>query len=308
MNTANRYSPEDGLSRREALASGALLLGSLALPAIAEAAEPTRVMILVGPSQHPPGTHEVEAGGRLMKHALESADKLGVAAEVLTEWPKEEKSLEKFASVVLIGDLFPPELMPNRERIMADLARMMDRGCGMVCVHYATGLGAKQVPEDGDHPLLRWLGGYFATRCPHHQSVARLFPEATIDPAKVDHPVVRGWKRFTLNDEPYINNYFGKEGPAKNVTILATSMLPPEAPKSEAVAWAVSRKDGGRGVGVVMPHFFKNWQLDDLRMLILNAIVWTAKLEVPPQGVDTKLPELTTFKPASVEPVPRKKK
>lgn len=305
---ADHQATHESLTRREALASGALLLGSLALPIETQAAEPTQVMILVGPSQHPPGTHEVAAGGRLMKHALESVEKLGIAVELMTEWPKDEKELQKFASVVLIGDLFPPEVMPNRERIMADLTRMMDRGCGMVCVHYATGLGAQQVPEDGDHPLLHWLGGYFATRCPHHQSVARVFAEATIDPAKVDHPVVRGWKSFTLNDEPYIKNYFGKEGPAKNVTILATSMLPPEAPKAEAVAWAVSRKDGGRGVGIVMPHFFKNWQLDDLRKMILNAIVWTAKREVPANGVETKLPELTLFKPASVEPLPRKKK
>ena len=39
----------------------------------------------------------------------------------------------------------------------------------------------------GDHPLLHWTGGYFATRCKHHQSVARIF-EATIKPANRDTP------------------------------------------------------------------------------------------------------------------------
>ena len=111
---------------------------------------------------------------------------------------------------------------------------------------------------------------------------------------------------FTLNDEPYINNYFGKDGPAKNVTALATAMLPPEKPNKETVVWAAERADGGRGIGVVMPHFYRNWQLDDLRTLILNAIVWTAKHDVPKGGVQVKLPDLATFKPAAVEP-PKKK-
>jgi type 1 glutamine amidotransferase len=158
------------------------------------------------------------------------------------------------------------------------------------------------VAANGDHPLLRWMGGYFATRCPHHQSVARIYPNAKVEPTESDHPVLRGWKPFELHDEPYIKNYFGPEGLAKNVTPLATSMLPPEAPQREIVAWAVSRTDGGRGVGVVMPHFYKNWQIEDLRRLILNGIVWAAKREVPTSGVQSKLPPLTTFEPGAVEP------
>ena len=30
----------------------------------------TRMLIVVGPSNHPPGSHEVAAGGRLMKYCL----------------------------------------------------------------------------------------------------------------------------------------------------------------------------------------------------------------------------------------------
>jgi hypothetical protein len=88
-------------------------------------------------------------------------------------------------------------------------------------------------------------------------------------------------------------------------TALATSLLPPEAPKPEVVAWAVSRADGGRGMGVVMPHFYRNWRDENLRMLILNGIVWAAKLDVPAEGVKTTLPDLARFEPAAVEPRPR---
>ncbi len=131
---------------------------------------------------------------------------------------------------------------------------------------------------------------------------------ATLTPAEVDHPVLRGWKAFTFDDEPYWNNYFGKDGPAPNVTPLVTSMLPPDNPKKETVVWGVQRPDGGRGLGIVVPHFYRNWQIDDLRTLILNGICWTAKLDIPAAGVHGPLPDLSKFEPAAVEPQPRPEK
>ena len=275
--------------------------------AAADDPKPVRVLVVVGPTNHPPGTHEVAAGGRLIKHGLETArhgSTRRIQADIVTEWPANRP--EDVAAVVFIGDLFPPMVMADSARIMADLTALAARGCGMVCVHYATGLEAKHVTDDGDHPLLRWIGGYFATRCKHHASVARVFQKATIEPTKTDHPILRGWKPFTLHDEPYINNYFGKNGPAAGVTVLATAELPPEKPKTEPVAWATERPDGGRGVGVVMPHFYRNWANDDLRTLLFNAMIWAAKLDVPADGVRVRLPDLAEFKPVSVEPIPKK--
>lgn len=287
------------------------LIPLLCLCLLAQTATATRVLIVVGPSKHPPGTHEVGAGGRLLKHCLEHMEnRPGVRANILYEWPTDKTLRDSAASVVFIGDTFPPNRFPNPQQCLAELDAMMKRGCGIVCIHYATGLRAEDVAEDGDHPLLRWMGGYFATRCKHHQSIARIFPSATITPAATAHPVSRGWREFTLPEEPYINNYFGKDGnrPGPNVTILATAMLPPEAPKREAVAWCVERTDGGRGFGVVMPHFYKNWANEDLRRFILNGIVWTAKLEVPREGVKTVLPDLKTFSPEAVDYTPPPKK
>ncbi|HEX4132426.1 MAG TPA: ThuA domain-containing protein [Pirellulales bacterium] len=274
--------------------------------AAAEPATPTGpVLIVVGPSTHPPGTHEVAAGARLMKHCVEHAENLpGMRAEVSEGWPTDDRLLDDAATIVFTGDIFPPARLPNKDATMARLGRMMDRGCGIVCVHYATGLGANDVPEDGQHPLLDWMGGYFATHCKHHQSVAKVF-DATISPAEGDHPVLRGWKTFSLRDEPYYNNYFGSGGMKPGVVALATSMLPPDAPKREVVAWSVTRSDGGRGMGIVMPHFFKSWRNDDLRRSIMNGIVWTAGREVPNEGVQTTLPDLTAFEPGSIEPQPR---
>ena len=89
--------------------------------------------------------------------------------------------------------------------------------------------------------------------------------------------------------------------------VIATANLPPENPQPEPVAWATERADGGRGAAVVMPHFYRNWKQDDLRTLILNCIVWTAKQDVPKDGARAELPDLETFKPVAVEPPVKKK-
>ncbi len=291
-----------------AAVSAAIYQAAGSSQAVAAERDSKQVLIVVGPSQHPPGTHEVAAGGRVMKYMLEHAEGVPpIAAEVAYKWPEEKDVLDGAATIVFIGDLFPGETLDNPAKVKADLARLMGGGCGMVCVHYATGLQAKHVADDGDHPLLGWIGGYFATDCKHHRSVARVCL-ATLVPETADHPVLRGWKALSFVDEPYWNNYFGKEGPAKNVTPLVSTMLPPEAPKKETVVWAVERADGGRGMGIVVPHFFHNWKIDDLRTLVLNGICWTAKLPIPPQGVKSSLPDLATFKPVSVEPEPQAKK
>lgn len=266
-----------------------------------DAAGNTRVFIVVGPSAHPPGTHEVAAGGRLIKHCLENAPGIdAIKADIVTQWPSDAAVRAEVDSVVFIGDLFPPHEMEDSASIMTQLGEMMDRGGSIVCIHFATGLRDPNVPADGAHPLLNWMGGYFASRCAHHKSIARIFPKCDIIPAAAGHPVARGWKPFTLNDEPYIENYFGTPDQAVKSGLIefATSMLPPEAPKRQVVAWGVERSDGGRGFAVVMPHYYHNWAIDDLRTLILNGIVWSAGRDVPAGGVQVDLPDLGTFEPS----------
>ena len=94
--------------------------------------------------------------------------------------------------------------------------------------------------------------------------------------------------------------------PPADGTASCSRRLPPCARASapgedEAVAWCVQRADDGRGFGIVMPHFYKNWSNEDLRRFVLNGIVWTAGVEVPADGVNSKLPELKVFGPKSAE-------
>jgi hypothetical protein len=53
--------------------------------------------------------------------------------------------------------------------------------------------------------------------------------------------------------------------------------------------WCIQRPDGGRGFGFTGAHFHRNWAQDDFRKLILNALLWIAKVEVPENGVPSTL-------------------
>lgn len=109
------------------------------------------MLIVVGPSSHPPGTHEEGAGARLLQYCLSHAKNVaGLSAVVVNQWPHDEAILDEVATVVFIGDQFPGARLENSERVMQDLTRMMARGCGMVCIHYATGLTEGDVAEDGN--------------------------------------------------------------------------------------------------------------------------------------------------------------
>ena len=122
-----------------------------------------------------------------------------------------------------------------------------------------------------------------------------------------DHPASRGVKPFATTDEWYFNMRF-RDG-MTGVTPLLAALAPEatmkrgegahagnpdvrksvlEEKKPQVVAWAVERQDGGRGFGFTGGHFHKGWANDSQRTLVLNAIVWTAKAEVPAAGVASK--------------------
>ena len=65
--------------------------------------------------------------------------------------------------------------------------------------------------------------------------------------------------------------------------------------REEIVAWALERDKGGRSFGFTGGHTHKNWGDPNFRTLVLNAILWTAKGDVPAGGVqcDVSATDLT---------------
>ena len=147
-----------------------------------------------------------------------------------------------------------------------------------------------------------YIGGYFEA----HWSVN---PHWTADiKALPDHPIARGVKPFKVKDEWYYHMRFldGMKGVTpilsahpgedtlkrKDGSHSGNPHVRESVAKGEIqhVGWASESAYGGRGFGFTGGHDHVDWQQDDFRMTVLNAIVWVAKGEVPKGGVVSKTP------------------
>ena len=74
--------------------------------------ELTRVLIVVGPTNHAPGTHEVAAGGRLIEYCLENMENIsGFEADVIYEWDNFPHPLDSYSTMVLSVMIFQVKCM-----------------------------------------------------------------------------------------------------------------------------------------------------------------------------------------------------
>ncbi len=268
-----------------------LMLGSFlawfAAPAVADAAEPAKVVVIAGTPSHGPGEHEFNAGAKLLVKCLkESAP--GVEPVLVTGgWPKDESVFKGAKSVVFFMDGGGGHPMIRTKERIETMRGLMDQGVGLVCLHYAVEFPKGAVGEQ----ILDWLGGYYESGYsdnPHNNSLVT---------PRADHPVSRGVKPFRANDEWYFKIRFRPDD-ARVTPILVAEKLVGHDKKTyddQVVAWATERKDGGRSFGFTGAHFHKNWGDADFRKLVLNAVLWTAKVDVPSSGVksDVSDEELT---------------
>jgi hypothetical protein len=271
--------------RRAAFVLLVLLGGARA----SEAAERT-VLFVAGPPSHGPGEHEHNAGVQLLAHCLDGVPKLRTRV-ALNGWPVDSAVLDGIDAIVFLSDggRRHPALGAN----LATLAPLMERGVGLGLIHYAV----EPTATEGRAELLKWAGGIFEV----NWSVNPLW-EASFERLP-KHPITRGVRPFRVEDEWYFHLRFaeGMKGvtPLLMATPTAATLTRPDGPHegnpavraavargdAQVLAWAFERAGRGRGFGFTGGHFHRNWGNDDFRKLVLNAIVWLAKLDVPKQGV-----------------------
>lgn len=276
----------------------ALSLVAIAPAAFAKTPEGKPLIVLIaGKPSHGPGEHEHNAGVQLLAKCLgQGAKDVAVKVHLNAEWP-DATELSQADTVLIYSDGGGGHPMLKAENL-ASLRKEMDRGCGFVCLHYAV-----EFPADKGGPeALDWMGGFFEANWsvnPHWTADYKSYPK---------HPVANGVKPFSSNDEWYFHMRFRGDGKGTLTHILQD--VPPDstmsrkdgphegnptvraevaAKKPQTTAWAFERPNGGRGFGFTGGHFHKGWANDDQRKLVLNALLWTAKAEVPASGVESKV-------------------
>ncbi len=240
-----------------------------------------KVVFLAGKDSHGPRAHEHKAGSELLSRALRERRPDYETVNVSGGWPEDESVFENAAAVVMYCDGGKGHLINDN---LNTFNRLITEGVGVVALHYCV-----EVPKDSAaaSAMLHATGGYFET----YWSVN---PHWTADyVALPGHPVTQGIKPFGMLDEWYFNMRFQEQG----VTDILSAVAPESTMKRrngahsgndavrklvsdgvpQVTAWAYERPDGGRGFGYTGGHFHKNWQNDNARNLVLNAIEWVSE-------------------------------
>ena len=257
------------------------------------AAEPKKkALLLAGRKSHGFGAHDHTAGCALLANLL-NASGLPIEAEWHSlekdGWPTSDK-LGSASTIIIYADGGGGHPFNAH---LDELAALAKKGGGIGCIHYGV-----EVPKgaSGD-AMLEWTGGYFEAHWsvnPHWTANFKHLP---------GHAMARGVKGFSVNDEWYYHMRFRPEmkGVAAILTDIPTlsTLTRPDGPHSgnptvrqevenkepQHVCWAREREDGGRGFGFTGGHVHWNWGNNQFRKLILNAIAWSAGLDVPEHGV-----------------------
>jgi len=261
----------------------------LALLTLAAQAADRRILLIAGPPSHGPLAHEQNAAVLLLEKLLKQVPGVALSTN-LNGWPADTAAIEKADAIFLFCDGSRNHLIFQEARAAA-IQKAMDRGAGLMLYHYAV-----EPPEDRGHEeTLGWIGGFFK---PYYS----VNPTWEADFAALPkHPVTRGVVPFRIRDEWYYNMRF-REG-MTGVTPILRAIPPKETldkpdgirsgnpdvrskiGQPQTLAWAYERPNGGRGFGFTGGHFHLNLGDDNFRKIVLNAIVWTAKVEVPANGV-----------------------
>jgi type 1 glutamine amidotransferase len=265
-----------------------------------------RIVLIAGKPSHPPGMHEFRAGCLLFEKAL--AGYPGVTVQVYDGgWPSkmvdgvrtDDSAALDGADAVLIfadGGKGHPAIQGDR---MKQIDALAAKGVGLGFAHYGVEVPAG-VPGDA---MQRWIGGYYETNWsvnPMWKPAFDKFPT---------HPITRGVKPFATHDEWYFNmRWTTDEAAKKRIMPILTDKPSDEVRKGpyvsprgpydhiiaasgnvETMMWVFERPDGGRSFGFTGGHTHTHWGDPNQRRIMLNALLWMAKVEVPAQGVQDKI-------------------
>lgn len=254
-----------------------------------------KIVLVAGPRSHGYNAHEHKAGNLLLAKWLNENVPGIYAATYDNGWPKDPTAFDNADAISMFCDGGGGHVAMRR---LDEVDAMAKKGMGIACLHYGV-----EIPKGRPgNSMLNWTGGYFETFWsvnPHWRAEFKEFAK---------HPITRGIKPFAIDDEWYYHMRFvedmegvtpvltaippdstrrkGNDAHGANRTVFARKGMP------EHVGWAYERPGGGRGFGFTGGHWHHNWAHNDFRKLVLNALVWITGLDVPDNGVESRVPTI----------------
>src|SRR5215212_187497 len=257
-----------------------------------------KIVLLAGEPSSKPGQHEYFADSVLMMNWLKQTP--GVWPVLARTWPTNEAIFENARCVVVLMDGGAKHPLIEESR-WKKLGEMTEQGMGYVVFHQSVDFPNAQADD-----VKATIGGVWLADigCRGHWDM-EVKPRGA-------HPVLRGVKPFSVKGDGWLYNLHFAED--KGFTPLLVGQVPDKSRttadakkhigRDEVVAWAYEREGGGRAFCFTGVDLHKNWELEEQRKLVVNGILWAAKLEVPKEGakVDLNARDLTRHVRAPEKP------
>lgn len=248
----------------------AIVLSGLTNATRADETAKNKILFIGKKPDHPFGTHMyLYTCDMLAKCVKRNTDMQTVVSD---GWPKDPKVLEGVKTIVVYTSP-AAELLLDAEHGDAFEA-LMNQGVGLVTIHWASSVYKKNFDRIGR----KWLGIMGATWI---SNVGLHTGKSPLVQLAKDHPVCRGWSDYEIHDEYYLNP-----------TVQDATALIQVTAKQEpvVVGWVYERGDRkGRSFGTTLGHFYRNFQREPFRRMVVNGILWTAQIRVPADGADVAL-------------------
>src|SRR5277367_6643503 len=259
-------------------------------------AGPTIVLIGGDKQGYPRTEHDYPDGILAIERLIKGSPQLKALNPVVKSFPTgfpSDLSQIADADVVLLYfgmDYGKMSHVLDNEPRRAAMQQLMAKGAGLIALHQASTVPTRTSAV----PMADWLGGVRFGMADRTTEIAQM----QISGAG-KNPIANGLKPFELLDELYPTLTFSKTDKvtpilSAKVHIQTRDNKPVfEEPSADhVIAWAAERPNGGRSFAFTSGHYLLTFDQPQVRDMLLNAILWTAKRDVPPEGATTNAPTM----------------
>jgi type 1 glutamine amidotransferase len=257
----------------------AAILLAAAVAADADDRPKTRILFIGKDPDHPYGTHMYMHTCGMLARCVE----LTPLTETIVSngWPKDSRLLDGVKCIVIYTNPAAELLLEGPHRAQVD--ELVKKGVGLTTIHWASSVNKNNLDRLGP-TWFHYVGGSWVS------NVGLSGGKSTLKQLIADHPVCRGWKEYEIEDEYYMDPVIKQARPLLQVT--------ERKGKDVIVGWVHERPDGGRAFCTTLGHPYKNFQIEAFRRMIVNGILWAARLEVPKDGAPVNVAEDVLALPA----------
>lgn len=296
--------------RNISILSGLLLFFTMCISAKAQNVPTKVIYFLAGPKDHAgeegSGRHETRRDLLVMQHCIDSISNL-TGVKIVTKFSYKRTALDiedlKGVDAIIVEcsaegsskerahPLFPPSNPTDKTydkatlTYLAQLDSLHKAGIGIMVLHW----GITTTNQKATQYYLSWFGS--ASLSGYTRNPLGFWAVKPIEAAK-NHPILRGVGPFNYKDEIFSRMLVNPADPYRTDLLTGTIEKSNQGSAEPLGIATAYDKNGARGMLWGGMDYHSALLNENYRRFVLNAILWTAGIDVPKTGVKSNARQL----------------